>query len=234
MDTHEKRLSAALRSGGVSHSDIYATALKAAQSAKPNAKRVLDFGCGAGHFLPFLSSLCPDAAISAADIMGRPPSIPTSVEWYQGDLNDALPIPDDMFDLICAIEVIEHLENPRRVLREIFRLLQPGGVAILTTPNTGSIRSLITLIFRGHHTLFDDLNYPAHITPMSEIDFYRAGTEAGFCAPNFFYTNVGSIPKLLKFKWQQVPILGSTFKGRKFSDNVGAVFVKPDSKGPID
>jgi len=231
MDIHGKRLSAALRSGGVSNSDIYVAALKAAQSARPDARRILDFGSGAGAFIPFLLSSCPNAAVCAADIMDRPDSIPSSVEWLQGDLNEKLPIQGDVFDLVCAIEVIEHLENPRHVLREIFRLLEPGGVAILTTPNTGSIRSLITLTMRGHHTLFDDLNYPAHITPMSEIDFARAGTEAGFRSPHFFYTDVGSIPKLLKLKWQQLPIVGGILKGRKFSDNFGAAFVKPAGPG---
>lgn len=227
MDTYDKRLSAALRSGGVSHSDIYFAAIKAVQAARPDAQRILDFGSGTGNLLPMLSALFPDAALFAADIVDRPREISQAVEWYECDLNAALPIPNGMFDLICAIEVIEHLENPRHVLREVFRLLEPGGVAVLTTPNTGSIRSLVTLAFRGHHTLFDDLNYPAHIMPMSEIDFVRAGTEAGFQTPQFFYTNVGSIPKLLRFKWQQVPIFGTAFKGRKFSDNIGAVFVKP-------
>ena len=207
-------------------------ALAAALSAKPAAQRVLDYGSGVGNLLPILAAHYPEAGLAAADIMDKPEGLPVGVQWHRGDLNQELPIPDASFDLIFAVEVIEHLENPRHVLREIFRLLEPGGVAILTTPNTRSIRSLLTFVMRGHFAAFDDFNYPAHITPMTTLDFERAGMEAGFPSPQIFYTDLGNIPKFLRVKWQSLPVFGKFLKGRRYSDNFGTIYVK--SKGDPD
>src|SRR4029453_1306707 len=40
------------------------------------------------------------------------------------------------FSLVTCVETIEHLEQTRSLFREIFRALEPGGLAVLTTPNT--------------------------------------------------------------------------------------------------
>lgn len=221
------RLQAAICSGGVSSAPIYGMATSAIMRFKPDADAILDFGSGAGKFAGCLRQLFPRSEIWGADIMDRPEGIPPDISWQRGDLNHRLPIEDGRFDLISAIEVIEHLENPRHVLRELFRLLRPGGIALLTTPNTGSLRSLITFAVRGHHAQFDDSNYPAHITPLSETDFARAGTEAGFERLAFIYSDSGCIPKLLRYRWQEIPVIGPHLGGRRFSDNFGVVLRKP-------
>ncbi|MFT3731434.1 MAG: methyltransferase domain-containing protein [Hyphomicrobium sp.] len=227
MDIEAHRLNAAQLSGGISNSSIYAAALSAAKAQGGEIRNILDYGSGAGRFIPILASTFPRATIAGADIMERPDGLSAAANWIRGDLNYTLPAAANSFDLVFAVEVIEHLENPRQMLRDINRMLTPGGVAVLTTPNPGSLRSLLTFVARGHHANFDDSNYPAHITVMTAVDFKRAGNETGFEPPQFFYTNVGCVPKLLKLKWQDVPGVGGLFRGKFFSDNYGAVLRKP-------
>ena len=60
---------------------------------------------------------------------------------------DSFPYGDDEFDLVIFAEIIEHLLNdPCCVLREIKRVLKPGGTLILTTPNVARLENVARLI----------------------------------------------------------------------------------------
>jgi 2-polyprenyl-3-methyl-5-hydroxy-6-metoxy-1,4-benzoquinol methylase len=159
--------------------------------------------------------------VSATDIMSAPRDLSGQVEWIEQDLNAPLPGRDGTFDVVVAPEVIEHLENPRFMLREIFRLLRPGGTAIVTTPNNESWRSLIALVVRGHFTEFGESGYPAHITALLRKDFTRIFQEAAFPAPEFYYTNSGGLPGYPAVSWQQLSF--GALQGRRYSDNILAI-----------
>jgi 2-polyprenyl-3-methyl-5-hydroxy-6-metoxy-1,4-benzoquinol methylase len=133
-------------------------------------------------------------------------------------LNDADALPAASFAAVVAAEVIEHLENPRQVAREWFRILKPGGTLILSTPNNESIRSLLALLMRGQHVAFLDSCYPAHITALLRKDVQRILSEAGFSDVRFHFTNSGGLPKLPAITWQQVSF--NLLKGCRFSDNL--------------
>jgi 2-polyprenyl-3-methyl-5-hydroxy-6-metoxy-1,4-benzoquinol methylase len=219
----QARLHASQLSGGTSNDAIYQAILRTVEDLKLQGS-VLDFGSGVGSLTRLLLQSGRFTSVAAADLMPQPSDL-AAVHWIRGDLNDPLPVEEESFDCVIAAEVIEHLENPRAIAREWFRLLKPGGTAILSTPNNESWRSLISLLFRGHHVDFCNGSYPAHITALLRKDMERLLMEAGFEAPAFRFTNEGGIPGKPTLSWQRAS--GGWLKGLRFSDNIVAVCRKP-------
>jgi 2-polyprenyl-3-methyl-5-hydroxy-6-metoxy-1,4-benzoquinol methylase len=212
------REEAARRSGGTSDISIYRTVLRVAGELRA-AGRALDFGAGTGTLARQLAELEGMTEIVAADLVAYPGRAEhPRITWCSCDLNGRLPLPDRAFDLVLAVEIIEHLENPRAVARELARLLRSGGVLILTTPNNESWRSLLSLILRGHYAAFANENYPAHISPLLRTDLRRILLEVGFEEPEFSFTDNGSIPHFTSVTWQAVSV--GKLRGVRFSDNV--------------
>lgn len=224
----EHRAKAAELSGGTSGNAIYSL-IERVIAARGLTGRILDYGAGVGQLTRRLLALGRFDSVSAADIMGVPGDLRGKVEWIEQDLNAALPGHDGLFDVVVAAEVIEHLENPRFMLREIFRILRPGGTAIVTTPNNESWRSLISLLARGHYMAFGDSGYPAHITALLRKDLTRIYREACFPDPDFHFTDYGGIPGSPLVTWQQISF--GLLKGLRFSDNILAIATKPTPNG---
>jgi SAM-dependent methyltransferase len=65
------------------------------------------------------------------------------------DLNVVLPWPNQSFDAVLSTEGIEHLENHFSFLREMCRVLKPGGILVLTTPNITALRSRVRFFGSG-------------------------------------------------------------------------------------
>jgi len=70
------------------------------------------------------------------------------------------------FDLVTAIEVLEHVENPIGFLRNVGRLLKAQGVAVLTTPNVDSTAARLKFLLRGTVRMMDAESEPTHISPI--------------------------------------------------------------------
>jgi SAM-dependent methyltransferase len=70
------------------------------------------------------------------------------------------------FDVVSAIEVIEHLEAPIRFLRQVRSLLNADGFAVVTTPNVDSLPAKVKFLLKGRLRMFDENDDPAHISPI--------------------------------------------------------------------
>jgi SAM-dependent methyltransferase len=70
------------------------------------------------------------------------------------------------FDLVTAIEVVEHIESPIGFLRNIRQLLAPGGVVVLTTPNVDSLPARIRFFLSDKIRTMDERSEPTHISPI--------------------------------------------------------------------
>ena len=102
----------------------------------PDAQNMLEIGCGTGYVLRGVTRAFPDLQASGSEIflegLGFASQRLPAADLFQ---MDARRIPyDSQFDVIGAFDVIEHIEEDERVLREIHRALKPGGGAIFTVP----------------------------------------------------------------------------------------------------
>lgn len=139
--------------------DVHDRCFELVESVVPAGARVLDIAAGTGAFTARLR----DAGyrVTANDLdrsgWGLDPDDLLSVDLNGDDLS-AL---GTGYDAVVAMEIIEHLENPTRFLRTCGSLLAPGGVIVLSTPNTSD---------RLSRTLFLRSGITYHFTPWSYRD----------------------------------------------------------------
>ncbi len=120
---------------------------------KEKRGKVLDLGCGRGHFSDRIHQLGFD--VLAADVAERYFKYKDfGIKWVHCDLSKHLNFPDNTFDYVLFLEVIEHLENPFAVVREISRVLKPGGSLYISTPNILNIGSRFRFLFEGCFDFF--------------------------------------------------------------------------------
>jgi SAM-dependent methyltransferase len=191
--------------------------------------KLLDLGCGRGEFLSGFSNEgldcygvdftnsalinCPNASIKQADIE-----------------NDGLPYPDNYFDVIFSKSVIEHFHNPDFLVKEIFRSLKPGGLAIIMVPSW----EYNYKIYFEDHTHRSPFMRPAlkdilmmHGFLKIKVDFFKQlpilwGKYYLLLNPLSFITRILT-PRFLGryFKWvrfsKEIMLLSSSFKPKESS-----------------
>jgi 2-polyprenyl-3-methyl-5-hydroxy-6-metoxy-1,4-benzoquinol methylase len=219
-----RRAHASQITGGTSEEAGYALFLRRIEDRRL-AGDVLDFGAGAGYFSRRLLETGRFSSITAVDLMARPAGLPEEIRWVSHDLNERLPLPDEGFDVVTGVAIIEHLENPRFVARECLRLLRPGGAVLLSTPNNESWRALANLVVRRCFVDFGPLAYPGHISPILAIDFERVLREAGFTDIAIEYNDRGYVPRSRAVTWQGIS--RGRLRGVRWSDELVAIARRP-------
>ena len=106
--------------------------------------RLLDVGCGAGHFLLVAEArgwqpMGLEVSRSALEIIRRVKNERRSkFSILESPLTEA-GLPPESFDAVTLFEVVEHLDDPTAILKEVRRILVGGGILYLTTPNYNSL-----------------------------------------------------------------------------------------------
>jgi 2-polyprenyl-3-methyl-5-hydroxy-6-metoxy-1,4-benzoquinol methylase len=210
---------------GISEAVIYRMIASALEERKQSDGGVLvDVGCGAGNLWPHLRHLF-DSYIGVDAVQYE--AFPVEAEFHQVDLDTGqASLPDECADVVASVETIEHLENPRGFMRELLRLVKPGGLVIVTTPNQLSLLSLLTLVIKQRFSAFQEVHYPAHLTALLEIDLRRIAAECGLREVAIKYSLQG---RLVLTPWHYPRQLGRLFP-RALSDNVLLVGRKSDAR----
>ena len=116
---------------------------EAAKRIVPNAKSILDVGCGAGNYSLMMLSKLPGLNCTLVDLSGKMlekamerVSLETNgdVSIFQGDMRDIL-LPEGNYDIILAGAVLHHLredEDWERTFSKLYKLLKPGGCLMIS------------------------------------------------------------------------------------------------------
>lgn len=99
----------------------------------PTSLSVLDIGCGTGGNIILLKEF---GRVTGLDFSEE------ALRWAQGRGFDqlikadatAIPFPDNTFDLVSALDTLEHIVDDSKVMEECFRVLKPGGIFLVTVP----------------------------------------------------------------------------------------------------
>lgn len=105
--------------------------------ALPEAAQILEAGCGPGGNLAMLRAFGNVSAMEMDLGACQVASARSGIEVIEGSLPDGLPFEAGSFDLIAALDVIEHVERDRESVAALARLLKPGGTMIVTVPAYG-------------------------------------------------------------------------------------------------
>lgn len=167
--------------GMLIHADtgVHDQAIVLFQQYVPIGSAVLDVGAGDGAFSKRLVDSGYSVKAIDKDInKWIPKEIPFIELNIELGIHSAV---NNLFDTICCLEVIEHVENPWSLLREIHTLLNPGGKLILSTPNITSFLSRLIFLRTGKFHQFDetDLSY-GHINPITTFELLTIAHKIGW------------------------------------------------------
>lgn len=155
----------------------------------PNSNiKLLDFGCGTGKVLSEVVNLRSDFQIFGVDVATKALQV-AKKRISTGDFrlireNQKIPFPTNTFDLILALDVLEHIYDTGTAFTELARVLKPKGILIITVPYNGKLKLLLATLV-AFDRYFDP--YSPHIRFFKESTIRRCLTDAELIPKKFGY-----------------------------------------------
>lgn len=142
-------------------------------SSIPRGSRVLDIGCGSGKCASEIRGIDTSLEIHGVDLLPRD-AVPPFVHYRRVDIDERpLPYKKEHFDAVLLVHVLEHLHHPMNLAGEIGRVLKPGGLLYVETPNWTSALVPSFGFQRAQHNPFNFFDDPTHVKPWSKQGLYE-------------------------------------------------------------
>jgi SAM-dependent methyltransferase len=181
----------------------------------PVRGRVLDVGCGGGQVAKAVKRERPDLSVFACDVsraaLAAASVSPAGVDFRLA-LAERLPYDDAEFDFVWIFDVLEHVDDPELVLREVARVLKPGGGFHIVLPLEGQPRTLYRLVGCGTRWTAK-VRHGGHVQIFSADRFRSMAASCGLPATRtrWSYHATLQVLDLLYFTWLdwRGPVSGS-------------------------
>ncbi|TAN32296.1 class I SAM-dependent methyltransferase [bacterium] len=166
---------------------------------------VLDVGCGAGSVAKAVKRERPDLRVLGCDLSRSALSVasesPDGVDFRLATA-ERLPFDDGEFDFVWIFDVLEHVEAPEPVLREVARVLRPGGGFHIVLPLEGQPRTLYRMVGCGTRWTAK-ARHGGHVQIFSADRFRSLATVCGLPAvrTRWSYHLLLQLLDLLYFSW---------------------------------
>ncbi len=124
-----------------------------------NVESVLEIGCGTGGTMSWLRSIRSVAYAAAVEISSADGAMAMN-SFDDVEIGDIASVPMNFrtahFDLILALDVLEHLTNAEKTLAILYDRLKPGGTIIISLPNVAHYHVACPLMFKGEWEYADE------------------------------------------------------------------------------
>lgn len=181
---YEKKIWGSVSIASLSIENSYSTTLRYLLTAvsKPQGN-FLDIGCAGGALTAAIKRYFPKSHVTGADfsqnsIKAARKTYP-DIEFIVADVQQ-LPLNSKQFDFVSASHTLEHLEDPRKAVGEVYRVLKQGGIFYSVTPLEGNLYTPVGWLRKFDWFNRNRIDYLGHIQAFSKKDYLNLLTSHNF------------------------------------------------------
>lgn len=171
---------------------------KAALNLRKQSGSLLDLGCSSGAFLESLPrdswKLC---GVEMSADCARTAEARSGAQVFVGDILDA-PFLAESFDVITCFDVLEHLYEPRKVMKKVAEWLKPGGIFYVLVPNVDSAEA------RAFGSYWHGLELPRHLFHYSPASLKFLAESAGLRAVSIETHRNPAVGTSMRYVWDDI------------------------------